>query len=138
MILRSLLFALLFTTMTCASAAERLILNFELAQGKNLIESGRSLTTKKPLTWNKGLKRSYLKVRCQQHKTGEIQKLYSTEDHFHGILVSHQIIGDKVEITVTQGIVQPRLDEIRALAKNECKDLSPVVNTTTHTYSFPA
>jgi len=43
-----------------------------------------------------------------------------------------------VELTVVRNLMQPRLTEIRAQSRNECKDLSPVISTTTLSYSFPA
>jgi len=138
MITRVILFCIFLAMMTTASAAERFQLSFELTQGENTIERGVAFITEKPHTWKKGLRRSYLKLRCQQQESGKTQKLYSTVDHFAGLRVTHQLTGDNVELTVVRSEVQARLAEIRALSKSECKDLSPIVSTTTQTYSLLA
>jgi hypothetical protein len=138
MITRVVLFCIFLAMMTTASAAERFQLNFELTQGEKTIERGVAFITQKPRTWYKGLQRSYLKLRCQQQESGKTQKLYSTEGHFAGLRVTHQLTGDSVELTVVHSEVQARLTEIRALAKSECKDLSPIVTTTKQTYSLLA
>jgi len=138
MITRILLFCIFLAVISTASAAERFQLNFALTQGENTIERGVAFITEKQRTWNKGLQRSYLKLRCQQQDSGKTQKLYSTVDHFAGLRVTHQLTGDNVELTVVRSEVQARLVEIRALAKSECKDLSPIVTTTTLTYSLLA
>ena len=88
--------------------------------------------------WSKGLKRSYLKLRCNLNESGRLQKFYSTVDYFSGLRVTHQLAENEVVLTVVRTVVQPRLTEIRALAKNECKDLSPIVTTTTLSFSLPA
>ena len=59
-------------------------------------------------------------------------------DYFAGLSVTHQLVGGNIELTVVRNIAQPRLIEIRALGKSECRDLSPVVTSTTQTYHFPA
>ena len=94
--------------------------------------------TLKQHTWSKGLQRSYLKLRCKQLESGKTEKLLSTVDHFDGFRVTHQLAENEVVLTVVRTIVQPRLTEIRALAKNECKDLSPIVTTTTLSFTLPA
>lgn len=50
----------------------------------------------------------------------------------------HQLAGNNVELIATRTGVKPRLAEIRPPAMNECKDLSPVVTTTTQAYILPA
>jgi hypothetical protein len=136
--MRYLLFGLFLTATAAASSAERFALKVELTQGEKLIERGNSIVTRKAYTWSKGLKRSYLRLRCDQQVPGKQKKLYSTVDHFAGLLVTHQLTGNTVELTVVRNLVQPCLTEIRALAMTECKELSPVVTTTTLSYSFPA
>ena len=138
MIIRLLLFGIFFTTMTSASAVEYFMLNFELTQGKNIIAQGRTFVSKKPHSWSKGLKRSYLKLRCDKRESGKMQQSYSTVDYFAGLSVTHQLVENSVELTVVRDVVQSRLSEIRALTKSECKDMSPIVTTTTQTYSFSA
>ena len=137
MFTRFILFVLLIAATTCVSATERFSLSFELNQSEKMIEQGRAVVSGKQRTWSKGLQRSYLKLRCNQLESGKTEKLFSTVNHFAGLRITHQIAGDKVELSVVRNVVAPRLAEIRALARNECKDLSPIV-TTTKTYSFPA
>lgn len=136
MIVRFLLFGLFLTVTTSVFATEQLLINFELVRGSNPPERGTILVSEKPHSWSKGLKRSYLRLRCQQTEAEIIQKLYSTEDHFAGLRVSHQRVANNVELTVVRTDVKPRLAEIRALPKNECKELSPIVTTATQHYSF--
>lgn len=54
-------------------------------------------------------------------------------EHFAGLSVTHQLVGGNIELTVVRKVVQPRLIEIRALGKSECRDLSLVVTSTTQT-----
>lgn len=134
--LRFILFGMFLITMTSASAAERFLLEFELTKGESSIESGKVFITQKQRTWSKGLQRSYLRLRCQPEVSGEVKKLYSTVDHFAGLRITHQLAGDNIALTVVRSLVQPRLTEIRALARSECKDMSPIVTTTTQSYSI--
>jgi hypothetical protein len=136
--IRFMLFGVLLVAVTSACAAEQYLLKFELAQGEKVIERGNILVSGKQNTWSKGLKRSYLKLRCDLNESGRMQKFYSTTDYFSGLRVTHQLVSDHVELTVVRNIVQPRLVEIRALAKSECKDLSPIVTATTQLYKHPA
>ena len=138
MIIRFFLLAIFLTTTTTAIATEQFLLNFELVKGGTIIERGKILVSQKPHTWSKGLKRSYLRLRCQQKKTGEMQKLYSTVDHFNGLSVRHQLVANNLELTVVRSAVKPRLAEIHALSKSECKDMSPIVTKVTQSYSYPA
>jgi len=138
MTMRFYLLGMLLTLAASVSAAERFELNFDITQGQKKIDWGRTFVSQKPHTWSKGSKRSYLKLRCHQQESGKTQKLYSTVDHFAGLLVTHQLAGGNVKLTVVRSTVQPRLVEIRALPRNECKDLSPIVNTTSETYIYTA
>jgi hypothetical protein len=138
MLIRHLLFGLLLTATATANSAERFAMKIELTQGEKLIERGNTIVTGKAYTWSRGLERSYLRLRCDLTKPGKLIKLYSTIALFDGLRVTHQLKGDSVELKVVRSIVQPRLTEIRALKKTECKDLSPIVTTTTLSYSFPA
>lgn len=139
MIIRFLLFAILFTATVSASATEQFLVNFELVRdGSSVLERGKLLVSEKPHTWSKGLKRSYLKLRCQQTETGKMQKLYSTVDLFDGLSVSHQLVANNVELTVVSSAIKPRLAEIHALSKSECKEMSPIVTTVSQKYIFPA
>ena len=87
-------------------------------------------------TWSNCLQRSYLKMRCKSRESGKIEKLYSTEDHFHGLRVTHQLQDKQIKLTVVQTNVQPRLLEIRSVLKDECKNLAPIVTKTSETYRF--
>ena len=53
-----------------------------------------------------------------------------------GMPVTHQLAEGNVELTVVRSVVQPRLTEIRALARSECKDLAPIITTATETSTF--
>ena len=101
-----------------------------------MLERGNILVSQELHTWSKWLKRSYLRLRCQQTETGKTQKLYSTVDHFDGLSVSHQLAGNNIELKVVHSMVKPRLAEIHALPKNECKDMSPIVTTVSQNYIF--
>lgn len=136
--IRFLLFAILLTTVTSVSAVEQFLVKFEHVKDGSMLERGNILVSQALHTWSKGLKRSYLKLRCQQMEAGKIQKLYSTVDHFAGFSVSHQLVGNNIELKVERSVVKPRLAEIHALPKNECKDMSPIVTTVSQSYSFPA
>ena len=138
MFTRLLLFGILTAATTCASATERFSMGFELTQAGKMVERGRAMVSEKQRTWSKGLQRSYLRLRCNKLESGKTEKLKSTVDHFSGLRVTHKLAGGKVELTVVRTVVKPRRIEIRALDKNECKDLSPIVTTTTQTYSFTA
>lgn len=137
MIIRFILLGILLAS-THASAAERYRLQIDLRQGETIIERGRALVTEKQRTWSKGLQRSYLKLQCKQLESGKKSKSLSSVDHFAGLRVTHQLVKDNVELTVVRIAVQPRMAEIHALTKNECKDLLPIITKTTLTYSFPA
>ena len=119
-------------------ANEVMLLDFKLSQGSELIEQGRLNVTSEPHTWSKGIKRSYLKLRCEKESSGKLSKLYFTEDHFHGITLTHRISAQKVIIRLERNLIQPRLIEIRAQRRNECHEMSPVVTTTSENYSLSA
>lgn len=138
MITRFLLFGFLLTTMTCVSATERFSLKIDLTQSEKVVERGMALVSPKRRTWSRGLQRSYLKLRCNRLESGEMEKLLSTVDHFAGLRVTHQLTENEVVLSVVRTVVQPRQLEIRALAKNECKELSPIVTTTTLSFRLPA
>jgi len=60
-ILRFVIISILLTTGTVAYATDRFLLTFELSNDANKLEHGSDHIARKPHTWNKGLKRSYLK-----------------------------------------------------------------------------
>lgn len=138
MAMRYVVFGMLMAVAAAPLAAERFLMNFELIQGENKVEWGRTFVSHKPYTWSKGLRRSYLRLRCKADASGKVQKLYSTVDHFAGLRITHKLIGERVEVTVIRDVVQSRLAEIRAVPKGACKELAPIVTTTTETYAFPA
>ena len=138
MLQRFIILGMLLATTTCVWSKEPFSLKFELIHADKTIEWGRAVVGEQQRTWSKGLQRSYLRLRCSQEESGKTGKFLSTTNHFSGLRVTHQLVGDRVELTVERNIVKPRLKEIRALARNECKDLSPVVTRTTRNYSFPA
>ena len=130
------LFSVLIIMTNSVFAQDQYLATFELDRGINDIYRGKILISEKHHTWSKGLKRSYLRMSCKQTESGKVRKLYSTEDHFAGLRVSHQLVANRVEITVSHTTVKPRLAEIHALPKGECKELLPVVTTVTQKYSF--
>jgi len=136
MIIRFILFGIFLTVATYVSAAEQFQLSFKLTQNGKIIEQGNAVISQKLHSWNKGIKSSYLKLRCHELKSGVMQKRYTTVDHFNGLVVTHQLVENNVKLTVVRNVVQPRLIEIRALTKSECREMSPVVSTTTQVYSF--
>jgi len=138
MIIRFLLTSLLLSAATTAQADNQLQLAFDLTQGDNLLEKGIVFVSKEQHTWSKGRKSSYLKLSCQQPASGKIQKLYSTEDLFDGLRITHRLVENNIVLTVLHNIVLPRLNEIRALGKGECKNISPLVTTTSQTFRFTA
>lgn len=138
LLLRFTLFVALLATSISVYAAERFLMDFEFTAGEYTVDRGKAIISDKKHTWNKGIERSFLKLTCEQKKTGKIEKIYSTVDYFTGLSVTHQLVDNNVEITVVRSAVQPRLTEIRALPEGECKDLSPLVTTITKSYIFPA
>tara|TARA_R110001592_G_scaffold89734_1_gene263724 strand:+ start:188 stop:703 length:516 start_codon:yes stop_codon:yes gene_type:complete len=138
MLIRLLCIGVLFILSNTVGATERLMVNFELKQDSNIQEQGYVLVSNNLKTWNKGLQKSYLKLKCKQLGSGKTEKLLSTVDLFDGLKVSHQRLGDSIEFTVVLSKVQPRYIEIHKLAVDECKDLSPIVTTTVETYRFMA
>ena len=136
MIIRYLLLSMLLTITGLATASDRLYVRFELKQGESIAARGNDYTTKKPHTWSKGIKSSYLRLRCEVTEPGKFKKFFSTVDHYAGTRVTHQLVGDKVEVTVSRSTVKSQRAEIHDLPKDKCENLAPVVATTTETYSF--
>ena len=56
-----------------------------------VINRGNDYVTNKHHTWSRGLKSSYLRLRCDKTVPGELKKMYSTVDHFAGLLCSENI-----------------------------------------------
>lgn len=138
MIKRICLFTVLLVTSFTTIADDRYLVKFELLLVDKKLEWGRTIVSQKRNVWKKGYLSSYLKLSCHEHEPGKYEKRISTVDHFDGLLVTHQLISDKIEITVHRSIITPRLKEIRALAKNECKNLAPIIKEHTDTYTLPA
>lgn len=137
MLKRFLVVSLFFVTGTCVYAGSLHVLIFDLSSNDTPLYRGEINVSSQTHTWSKGLQRSYLQLRCHQQDVGKVEKLYSTVNHFAGFRVTHQLVEKNVKITATHSDIRPRLAEIRALPKGECIDLSPIVTTTTETYSFP-
>lgn len=138
MLQRFLVLSLFLTTGTYVYGGNPYVLNFNLSSNDELLYRGEINVSTTPHTWSKGLQRSYLRLRCHQQESGKVEKLYSTIDHFAGFRVTHQLIEKSVKITATYSTIEPRLTEIRALPKGECRDLSPIVTSTTEVYSLSA
>jgi hypothetical protein len=136
--IRFFLLITLLTTSINVFSAERFLLSFELLEGEKTLEKGKAIISQNKRTWQKGLQRSFLKLDCQQTKTGEMKKLYSTVDFFTGLRVTHQLVESNIEINVARTIGKPRVTEIRALPAEECIELAPFIDTTVQSYTFPA
>ena len=138
LIIRLLLLVTLLTTVVSAHAAERFLLSFEFAKGDKIIERGKPIVSQNQRVWKKGLQRNFLKLSCGQDKSGKLKRIYSTVDYFTGIEITHQLVENYIELTAIRTVAQARLPEIRALKENECKELSPLITSTTKTYKIPA
>ncbi|TMM47715.1 hypothetical protein [Colwellia ponticola] len=136
MSIRLVFIGLLFIVSTAVDAKERLMINFELMENKTMIEQGSVLVTKKLKGWNKGMQTSYLKLACKPLANGKVEKLYSTINFFDGLKVTHQQVGDTIELMVKRSKVTSRFTEIHNLPANQCKDMVPVLTTTVETYQF--
>jgi hypothetical protein len=138
LILRFLLLVTLVSTSINTYAAERFLVSFEFIINGKVVERGKPIVSQEKRTWQKGLQRNFLKLDCSEKETGEIKKLYSTVDFFTGLRVTHQLVGNNIELNVVRIVAQPRLVEIRALPSGVCKELAPIITTTTQTYRYPA
>ncbi len=137
MMLRLMLLGIFIISTTTVSAGERYMMSFTLTQGEKKIEEGKSFVSQKRHTWSKGLKRSYLQLNCNPRATVDGRKLFSTVNHFNGLSITHHLEANNLKLTVVRNVVEPRLSDIRALPKDECRNISPQVNTITQTYTFP-
>lgn len=135
---RFMLFIMLTALAGVATAADRFYVSFELMQDASVISRGNDYVTRKSHAWNKGLKSSYLRLRCDKSVPGKLKKMFSTVDHYAGLRVTHQMVEDMIEVTVFRSVVQNRRVEIHDLPKDKCMDLVPIVTTVTEKYSFPA
>ena len=136
MLVRLFVLIILGCLSSVANANARYMIHFELIQNDIKIESGTAFPSNESQAWSKGLKRSYLKLNCARSEAGKLRKNLSTEDHFAGLDVTHKIHSGKVSLKVVWQTVQPRLDEIRALSKSQCKKMTPVVTTVSETFEF--
>ncbi|HAD09833.1 MAG TPA: hypothetical protein DCF62_10145 [Porticoccaceae bacterium] len=119
-------------------ASERYYVSFDLLQNGKVLERGNDYVTKRLSVWNGGHTHSYLKLRCEQDKSGRPVKMFSTVGHFDGVRLTHRLIGDQIEVNVLWSKVKNRRIEIHNLGKKECADLSPIVTTITQSYTYPA
>lgn len=135
-------YLLLFFTLTGLSfpalSNQLFLLEFDLTSGESLIGRGKTTVSKTSHSWNRGLSRSYLKLRCNKLPSGKTEKLLNTVDLFAGLVIIHELAGDKINIKVKYTQVQPRLQEIRALPKNKCEDMSPIFTSVTDTFTYKA
>jgi len=121
-----------------ANAKNLLSLKFELIQNNKSIEKGNTFVSQEKSTWKKGYTQRYVKLNCKQLPSGKIEKQIASEDHFSGLRVSHQIIGEYIELQVDRIIIKPRLKEILALPKKDCQNLVPIISKQTESYRFLA
>jgi len=138
MLIRSLFLAIFLMPSVSAVAAEQFFVDFKIIKDDRKIEWGKFYVTNKQHVWSKGLKRTYAKVSCVHRVSGKQQKTVSMIDLFSGVRVTHKLDGGEVKLKVVRNTAQPVLKEIRALGKDECRELSPIVTTITQHYSLPA
>ena len=131
-----LLAAILIIATSTANAADRYSLDFKLSKGDKNIERGKLIISKTPSSWRRGLKRTYLKLRCVEQQSGKIQKSLSIEDFFTGLDIFHQLHKNNIILKVVHTDVQSRFTEIHALKDNECKDMAPIIKKTVQKYNF--
>lgn len=131
--MRKTIIVILMTLMasTCQAADERILLSFELTQNGKPVSSGTTIISTKMQSWSKGLKRSYIQLKCKKHGDKTVRS-YSTVEHFHGLVITHQQQGDTVSLDLTNTTVVPSFSEISKLKPEECRDLKP---TLTHFHS---
>ena len=129
---------MLLVGMNTLTAAERLYIKFELLQDDVVINRGNDYVTHKPHSWSRGLKSSYLKLRCEEAEAGKAKKLFSLVDHFAGLRITHRLVEDSIEVIVYRSVVQNRRAEIHDLPKQQCRELAPIVTVVKETYNFPA
>ena len=137
MFIRSLFSALFLMSSFSVASADQFFLDFTINQGDRKNEGGKFFVSNNQYVWSKGTKRTYAKVRCMKKSSGQHQS-FSMLDLFSGVRITHELDGGEVKLTVVRNTVQPVLKELRSLAKDECRELSPIVTTTTQQYSFPA
>ena len=126
--LRLLLTAIMiFSANPSWAEGERFFVHFTLLDSGQEIERGTLITSAKRKTWTKGLKRSFLRLTCQEDAKGTVSKHFSTEDHFSGLLITHQHVGNHLQLQLTRTDVVPRATEIKQLKKQECRELAPLV-----------
>ena len=138
MLIRSLFLAIFLITSVSAVAAEQFFVDFKIIKDDRKIEWGTFYVENKQHVWSKGIKRTYAKASCVQRASGKQQKTVSMIDLFSGVRVTHKLDAGEVKLKVVRNTVQPVLKEIRALGKDECRELSPIVTTITQHYSLPA
>lgn len=117
---------LLLNTNLCWAGDDKFFINFSLTRYGQELEKGSLITSGKSKTWSKGLKRSFLRLSCKEVK-GKTVKLLSTEDHFSGLLITHQHIGNQLHFKLSRTVVSPRAKEISQLKLRECLDMAPIV-----------
>jgi len=133
-----MIFLCLMTLSITAFANERFVIKFQLLENKKKIEFGSTFVTSKSNTWKKGYKRSYLKSSCAKLDSGKVEKRISADNRFAGLFIAHQVVNDTLELIVTRSRVTSKFSEIRALPKNKCKAISPIIHSHTENYSFSA
>ena len=136
MLIRSLFLAIFLMPPVSAVAAEQFIVNFKLTQGKRVIERDNFYVEKTQHLWTKGINRTYVKLSCIKNKSGELEKKFSMSEIFTGYRIIHILDGDEVKLTVVRKTVVPALKEIRTLADNECRELSPITTIITKQYKL--
>ena len=109
-------------------ASERFIIKFELVQAGKTIEKGSTFVTPRQNVWRKGYKRTYLALNCVKQANNQTEKRITSVDHFAGLLITHQIIGNQIALEVEYSQVTPKLNEIRNLPDNICREIKPDVS----------
>jgi len=137
MVLRVLSLMMLSLCSGSLLAEETYYLQFELFKFQQKVDSGKDYVSTMDHTWSKGLQRNYLKLSCTRDASGRNIKTYTTVEHFAGIRVTHHIAAGNLYLKLTRLEVQPRVTEIRALPKNECREMAPVVASVSENYVTP-
>ena len=121
-----------------AVAADQFVVNFKFMLGERIIERDNFYVENTQHLWTKGINRTYVKLSCIQNESGELEKRFLMSEIFTGFRIIHILDGDEVKLTVVRKTALPVLKEIRALADDECRELSPVTTITTRQYTLSA
>lgn len=121
-----------------AYSAQRYLPEFDLYQREKLIHRVKTTVSTKSHTCNRGLSKSYLKLKCNPHQNTKTEQLLSTVDLFSGLRITRKLVGEQPEVSVRYTTLKPRLVQIQALPKDKCENLEPIETSTHEFYSYAA